>query len=264
MGDEETVTLGVVKALMETQANAFKSAFKMMIEDIKQDIKSVKSDVNDLRESLTFSQRDIESQAKKLSDIEKTVSSKLQAVDDLSDSMESVDNGIEYLENQSRRNNIKIVGVPEDKATERSWDDTEKVVKDLIKEKLNLNEEVEIERCHRVGNPNPSSSGRSHHQRRGNRDANSPRNIIVKLAKWKVKEKILKEARTIKPDGVKFLNDFSSRTLERRADKIPQLIEARQQGKIAYFIMDKLIIKNRPSTQRQDVSQDSEVSFDTF
>ena len=107
------------------------------------------------------------------------------------------------------------------------------------------------------------SSGRSHHQRRGSRDANSPRNIIVKLAKWKVKEKILKEARTIKPDGVKFLNDFSSRTLERCADKIPQLIEARQQGKIAYFIMDKLIIKNRPPTQRQDVSQDSEGSFDT-
>ncbi|MCP4484159.1 MAG: hypothetical protein GY823_06295 [Flavobacteriaceae bacterium] len=262
MGEEEVLTLGVVKALMETQANAFKSAFKMMIEDIKDDIKSVKSDINDLRESLTFSQRDIENQEKKLSDIEKTVSSKVKEIDNLSDSMDSVDNSIEYLENQSRRNNIKIVGVPEDKDNERSWDDTEKVVKDLIKEKLNLTEEVEIERCHRVGNPN--SSGRSQHQRRGGRDANGPRNIVVKLAKWKVKEKILKEARTIKPDGVKFLNDFSSRTLERRADKIPQLIEARKQGKIAYFVMDKLIIKNRPPTQKQDVSHDSEVSFDTF
>ena len=76
MGDEEILTLGVVKALMETQANAFRSAFKMMIEDIKHDIKSVKSDINDILESLTFSQRDIEKQEKNLSDIEKTVSSK--------------------------------------------------------------------------------------------------------------------------------------------------------------------------------------------
>lgn len=189
------------------------------------------------------------------------VGPKVQAVDDLTDSLKSVDNSIEYLQNQSGRNNIKIVGVPEDKATERTWDDTEKVVKDLLKEKLNLNEEMEIERCHRVGNPNPNSSERNPQQRRGNGDASRPRNSIIKVAKWKVKERILKVARTIKPDGIKFLNDFSARTLERRADKIPQLIEARKQGKIAYFVMDKLIIKSRSSSPKQDVSPDSEVSF---
>lgn len=61
-----------------------------------------------------------------------------------------------------------------------------------------------------------------------------------------------------------FSNDFSSKTLNGCAEKIPQLIEARQYGKIAYFVMNKSIIKNKPPNERPDVSQDSEVSSDTF
>ena len=40
----------------------------------------------------------------------------------------------EYLENMSRRNNIKILGLLEDKLKEKSWDDTEELVKGVIKE----------------------------------------------------------------------------------------------------------------------------------
>ena len=50
----------------------------------------------------------------------------------------------EYLENQSRRNNIKITGVVEED-DEKMWDDTEATVKKLIMEKLGINEDVEIE-----------------------------------------------------------------------------------------------------------------------
>ena len=55
----------------------------------------------------------------------------------------------EYLENQSRRNNIKITGVPEGEE-EKTWDDTEAIVKKLISDKLGIEGEVEIERAHRV------------------------------------------------------------------------------------------------------------------
>ena len=41
----------------------------------------------------------------------------------------------EHLENMSRRNNIKILGLLEDKLKEKSWDDTEELVKGVIKEK---------------------------------------------------------------------------------------------------------------------------------
>ena len=54
------------------------------------------------------------------------------------------------MENQSRRNNIRILGV-EETEDEKSWDDTKKVVKDLLKKKINIPGEADIERAHRVG-----------------------------------------------------------------------------------------------------------------
>ena len=53
-------------------------------------------------------------------------------------SLDAMDSEIEYLENQSRRNNIRITGVPEDTQNEKSCDDTENLVKQLIKDKLGI------------------------------------------------------------------------------------------------------------------------------
>ena len=58
----------------------------------------------------------------------------------------------EYLENMSRRNNIKILGLPESKE-EKTWNDTENLVKQTIKNTLEIEDEVQIERAHCVGKP---------------------------------------------------------------------------------------------------------------
>ena len=42
---------------------------------------------------------------------------------DINRNFEALENKVEYLENQSRRNNIKIFGVPEEE-NEKTWDDT--------------------------------------------------------------------------------------------------------------------------------------------
>ena len=44
--------------------------------------------------------------------------------------------------------------MPEDTRNEKCWDDTENVVKQLIKDKLGLQEELVIERCQRVKRSN--------------------------------------------------------------------------------------------------------------
>ena len=61
-----------------------------------------------------------------------------------------------------------------------------------------------------------------------------------------MKETILKVARKKRPKGIQFMGDFSRRTLERRASKIPEMLEARKEGKTAFMVMDKLIIYDRP------------------
>ena len=148
------------------------------------------------------------------------------------------------------------MGVPEDSNTEKTWDDTENVVKRLIKDELGIEEDVEIERCHRIGDANPANR-----RRKGNRQQDDkPRSIVAKFSKWKTKEHILKTARNKKPQGIMFVGDFSQRTLDKRAAKIPDLIKAREEGKIAYFIMDKLIVKNKRLSNNQG-SEDSEVFF---
>ena len=65
------------------------------------------------------------------------------------------------------------------------------------------------------------------------------------MSSWKTKERVLKEARSKKPKGVLFLNDFSKRILDRRAEQIPQILKARQESKVAYMVMDKLVIHAR-------------------
>ena len=66
---------------------------------------------------------------------------------------------IEYLENQSRKNNIRIDSIREEEA--ETWNITETKVKETLKEKLNLNEEPNIECAHRVGRKVNTTTGSS-------------------------------------------------------------------------------------------------------
>ena len=59
------------------------------------------------------------------------------------------------------------------------------------------------------------------------------------------------EARSQRPKGVLFLNDVSMRILDRRAEQIPQMLKARQKGKVAYMVMDKLVIHARRKDENQ-------------
>ena len=78
------------------------------------------------------------------------------------------------------------MGVDED-LEEKTWDDTEKIVRKLIREKLNLEEEIAIERAHRVGKRQRQSTSRPD----GSKVNDRPRPIIVKFTRWKQKEEIL-------------------------------------------------------------------------
>ena len=56
--------------------------------------------------------------------------------------------------------------------------------------------------------------------------------------------------------GVMFYLDLAKRTLQRRAEDIPRLVAERKKGKIAYFIMDKLVVGDKPPDRPRDGSDD--------
>ena len=187
----------------------------------------------------------------------------------MNDGFEDLEWKQEYLENQSRRNNIKITGVQEDD-TEKTWDNTEIIVKKMIRKKLGIQEDVKIERAHRVGKKlksrAPPRPAPPRHDGCASQSSGSSRPIIPKIQSWKTKETILKVAWKKRPKGIEFMADFSRRTFKIRASKIPEMLEARKEGKAAFMVMDKLIIydrlpdsdKNRNGRSRTELSENDD------
>ena len=98
---------------------------------------------------------------------------------------------------------------------------------------MKIAEKLSVDRAHRVGKPRPEFGG--------SKVRSQPRPIVVRFHHGKVKEKVMKAAREIKPDGLKFYEDFSQRILQRRKKLIPELIKIRKQGKKAFLVMDRIV-----------------------
>ena len=50
----------------------------------------------------------------------------------------------------------------------------------------------------------------------------------------------------MKPKAIMFFNFLSQRTLMKRKGQVDDLIRARERGKDAFFVLDRLIIKGKP------------------
>ena len=69
--------------------------------------------------------------------------------------------------------------------------------------------------------------------------------LNCRLRDWKQKELIIRSARRIKPPGIFVNEDLAQETLDKREEQRPKFEEARRNGKIAYFVLDRLVIKDR-------------------
>ena len=175
-GKTDFVTLDVLKQMLEIQERSYRSMISMLTNDIKLEVRSLKKDVEDLKVSLQFSQAQFDDHKK----IVDTVKSKMEEIDDrfkylesysedtykLENRCEEIEEKQEYLENMSRRNNIKILDLPEEEG-EKTWADTEELVKKTVKQ-LHYEDDVHIERALLIKpettrtHPKPSKPTRNH------------------------------------------------------------------------------------------------------
>lgn len=51
----------------------------------------------------------------------------------------------------------------------------------------------------------------------------------------------------MKLEGIHIFEDLAEETIEKRRAQPPQLRQAKAQGKIAYFSLDRLILNDRPN-----------------
>ena len=232
-----------VRELLDVQAKSYRSMIEMVVNEFREDLKALKKDVNDLKASIQFTQKDVDENKQKVSEIAVTIAAQATALNDVFKGLDELEGKSDYLENQSRRNNIKVFGIPEEH--DETWDDCESKIKEAIAEKLDIKEEILIERAHRVGPKNGHKRARSRNQQAGagRRNDEGPRPIVAKLQSWKQKSAVIKDAQKKKPKDISFKEDFSNRVLERRAQLIPEMLSARAQGRVAYLVMDRLVVR---------------------
>ena len=94
------------------------------------------------------------------------------------------------MNDRSRWNDLRIYGIEE--TPNKTWEDCEIKIQELIKKKLKIKEHTEIDRCHRISKKN----------------LNRPRTIICRITKFKEKQKILKNAKLLKNTSILIYEDF--------------------------------------------------------
>ena len=206
---DQPVLMLVVQSFLDNQAKNFKTTIELISGDLKNEIKELRKKVSDLKISLQVTQAKHDEMVKKVDLLGKKTSINEQSVHRSFDHIEVMEDNVEYMENQNRRNNVKILGMIEDPNNEISWHDTEELVQNLIKDKLGTSKSFDIERCHRVGHA--SQQQLSHDSPHLNHRMDEPLPIVAKFLRWKDKEEVLRLARQRKPEGVSFVHDLSRR-----------------------------------------------------
>ncbi|XP_049897457.1 uncharacterized protein LOC126388379 [Epinephelus moara] len=241
--DEEYVSLTQVNdllnqqkdmftALLQQQQDIFKNFVKVILDSTNSRLDAITKEVQDLKSSIQFTQKDVDelkiTQAKQ-SDHCNIIQTDIMK---LCESLQVILDKQEYLEGQSRRNKIVIDGIPE--APGESWADSEEKVKDMLKKKLQLQREIEVERAHRTGKPEAARE--------------RPRSIVVKFLRFKDKAAVLQRAKNLKGTKIFINEDYADAVRLKRKELIPKMKAAHEKGDIAYLRHDRLIIHPRTST----------------
>ena len=135
---------------------------------------------------------------------------------------------LDEAEDRSRRNNIRIGGLAEEKG--ESWDETKRKVKLFFKNSLNIDKDIVIQRAHR----NKSD---------GNRPHKGPRVIVALLHNYEDKELLFKQAKLLKGTGYFLSNDYCKNTVDIHKNLWEQVKNLRKENKRAFLGYRKIKIK---------------------
>ena len=137
---EEFVSLGTVKELLKVQESMLRTLFDSVVNSLNPRVDDVLSSVSSIKASLEYSQKEIED----LKLLEAKLDEAYKTVDKIVSDIEAQQLKTEYLENQSRRNNIRVNGI--EKLDKETWQDSEERIKMAVREKFGM--DITIERAH--------------------------------------------------------------------------------------------------------------------
>ena len=223
------------QTIMDSQLKTFQACLQACMDSTNKRIdtfvRETIPDIAEIKASLQYTQKEVDQMKEDVNNnsAQRVVTDRL--LQRLDADVRRLDDACDYLENQSRRNNLRIDGVKEKPG--ESWEETEAALRLVVKRDLKLPagqvDNLQIERAHRTGAAT----------------AQRDRTIVVKFNSFKDRDAIIRAARTVKPRGVFVNEDYSQRVVSRRKELLPKMREARENGKIAYLSFDKLVVKDK-------------------
>ena len=189
-------------------------------------VDKVQEDIKDLKDCCGNMRVEIEDLKNDMISLQKTNDDLLNENDHLKERVTKLEKKSDDLEERSRRNNLIFYGLPKESESETNVQCEEKLHK-LFKDDLNIQEEVVIDRAHRLGTSDTSP-------------------IIARLTYYKQKERILREKKILqtKNPSVSIGEDHSERVRGVRKLLLPHLKEAKKKKQSAFMVYDYLIIDN--------------------
>ena len=155
--NKENLT-GLIKEILKEEfakqekniSNLINGNFEITMKEIRKsqdEIKDLRKEITEFKESLEFTENELHGKIKKLEEKHESIK---KTVDEIYNSQ--VDSDFVYdklidLEDRSRRNNLRIYGISESKY--ETWEKCEEKVDEVFPEKLGLGN-IHIERAHRV------------------------------------------------------------------------------------------------------------------
>ena len=214
----------LVNIVSQNTASLQTSLDKLTVEikDNNDRLNNIMKETDDLKLSIETYQNITDDKLKDTENsIDKIKETFKREIEKLKKDNDDTNNKLRILEDCSRRDNLRFDGIEEWK--EESWADTEQNLKDTLSETLGI-QNINIERAHRVG------------------DKKRPpcRKIVEKLSSFKIKERILTEAKKRKSKGIQIYEDFSKATVEIRKKNWEKIKELRAQNKYAILVYDKI------------------------
>ena len=184
--------------------------------------------------SLEFTQQEVDilkGENKVLKDEVRDLKTELNKNNSSDESLRKIQNRLDYQEDYSRRNNLRIDGL--DEKNNETWEETEEKVQRLLRDTLGMGA-VALERAHRVG---PSS-------RPG---AARPRAIVARFCSFPDRQRALRNSAKLRNTNIYLNEDLCESSVQARKAQLPALKKAKADGKIAFFSHTRLIIRDRGS-----------------
>jgi uncharacterized protein YoxC len=217
------------------------------LEQVQEDIKTLRTDFNVVKESMSnvnatneSIQKDTKKIYDKLNAIDQSLYDKDKKYNELLRTVNSLNERLNKLESYSRRDNLLFNGIQEaPSGTKESVDDCAWKVREVLENHLGIEnaKQMRFVRCHRVGTP-PST-------RAGPGSPGRPRAIICKFHWYGDRQLVWQSKNKLKGTKIIIQEDFPKEILDRRKLLLPIMYAARKQNLTSYLAVDKLHVITR-------------------